>query len=57
MPEKRNVEQESLSSQNQHFVLHDPKGCEPGDLGFETVRKFVEEGSRKQFLKERIHGK
>jgi len=51
------IEKEFVSTQNQYFVLHDSKGFEPGDISnFEIVRKFVEDRSKKQLLKERIHG-
>jgi len=52
-----NIQQEFKSTQNQYFVLHDSKGFEPGDLSnFEIVRKFVEDRSKKEHLKDRIHG-
>jgi len=51
------IAREFVSEENKHFVLHDSKGFEPGQLeNFEIVRKFVEERSKKPLLKDRIHG-
>ncbi|KAF8261929.1 hypothetical protein EI94DRAFT_1604614, partial [Lactarius quietus] len=50
------IDMEFVSEENRLFVLHDSKGFEPGELeNFDTVRRFIEERSKKPLLKDRIH--
>lgn len=50
------IEREITSPYNDHFVVHDSEGYEPGDAGkFEIVRNFIAERCSRQNFAERIH--
>jgi hypothetical protein len=53
---KCNIDDELYSDQNEHFVLHDSQGYEPGETtNLDRVKKFLESRSKEPDIKNRLH--
>jgi hypothetical protein len=45
-----------MSPINNHFILHDSKGFEPGDLNqYQIVKDFIDKRMGMSELKEKLH--
>jgi predicted GTPase len=55
-PGHANVDTEILSPLNPHFVLHDSKGFEPGEVNnVQIVQQFIQERIQRPNLKDKLH--
>ncbi|KAG5634986.1 hypothetical protein H0H81_000137 [Sphagnurus paluster] len=55
-PGKADIDKELISERNDHFILHDSMGFEPGaNEQFETVKEFIRRRNGMQHIKDNIH--